>query len=512
MSETKILSLSEIKSKSENIQQSGKTVVLCYGHFNVIHPGHIRFLEFAKSQGDELIVAIRPELNHKENSFFPQLDRAKGVANLSMVDSVYPLQESISQFIETLRPNLYVKGREFERIKAEISDEIAATENSGGKILFSSGDLTYSDLSFSNGQTKKEIFGRRAEFIATCNKLDISFRKICSTLDTFKDLRVLVVGDTIVDQFVSCDTMGVSSEAPVLAIRELGSEQFLGGAGIVAKHMRALSAQTSFISVVGKDLPGDYARKNLEDFGVESHLFTEEDRPTTFKIRYMVENQKLLRVSRLKQHQLHEETEKKVIEKLYEIIPHVNAVVISDFVYGVITPKIIETIQDVARKNNVKIFGDLQCSSQVGDVSKFKGFELLTPTEKEARIALHDHTSGLEQIATDLKKKTESRNLAITLGNRGVLVHRDDQIKGPRSEYFPALVKNPIDVAGAGDSFLAGSTLALCSDLDSYEAVALGSILAAISVGRVGNLPISVDEVSSAIDRLSSNSIPEYSL
>ena len=193
----------------------------------------------------------------------------------------------------------------------------------------------------------------------------------------------------------------MSAEAPVLVVRELQKKNFIGGASIVASHIRSLGAQCRFLSVVGQD---NYAKivKELSEQGIICELIEDRSRPTTFKKRYVVENQKLFRVSRLNDHYLNKEIEVKLIKKLEAIAPKVDGIVVSDFVYGVITPKIISKIIELSKKYNLKIFGDTQCSSQIGLITKFKNFTLLCPNEKEARIALQDKDSGLESYNSNI--------------------------------------------------------------------------------------------------------------
>ena len=502
----KILSLENILRLRNTLKSEGKRLILCHGHFNVIHPGHLRILNYAKEQGDLLVVSI---LNDSEilpalrQDFFSQEDRVKGVEALRMVDVVYSLPGGVVDFIKELKPDAYVKGREFEGTEdKEILEELETVLQCGGENLFSSGEVEYSVPRIYN-----ESFilanSPKSNFMAVCKKNDIDFREVSKTVNTFNKLKMLVIGDSIVDQFVGCDMLGVSSEAPVLAIRELVAKDFIGGAAIVAHHIKSMGAECSYLSVLGNDSPADFVRRSCEEAGILSFLFQDKERPTTYKIRYMVDNQKILRVSRLKQHAINFDLEKKIIDKLKELIPHQDGVVISDFVYGVVTENILENIRQIAAKHNVRVFGDLQCSSQVGNVSKLSKIELITPTEKEARIAMGDYTSGLEKLAQNLIKKTQNKHLVITLGAQGLLAYTrlDDMVV---SEFFPALESNPVDVAGAGDAMLSAYALGLCSGLNLLESSALGACASAISVNRIGNIPISKKEILEYLQEMNS--------
>ena len=250
------------------------------------------------------------------------------------------------------------------------------------------------------------------------------------------------------DQYVVCDALGMSAEAPVIVARELESKKYVGGAGIVALHAKALGTQCRFLSVVGEDEEANQLKEQLDFYKVEYVLLTDESRPTTVKIRYMVDNQKLFRLSRLKEHGIPKAVEKALIEELQRQAPEVDGILISDFVYGVITPKILQTIVKLASRHKLLLFGDLQCSSQVGNVSKFNQFELICPTEREARIALGGHSEGIEWVANTLMVKTRSRNLILKLGSEGFIAYASESDGFFNRQHFPALNPNPVDVAG----------------------------------------------------------------
>jgi bifunctional ADP-heptose synthase (sugar kinase/adenylyltransferase) len=149
------------------------------------------------------------------------------------------------------------------------------------------------------------------------------------------------------------------------------------------------------------------------------------------------------------------EIEDHIINYLNAVVPDSSGIVISDFVYGVVTPRILEHVQLLANKYKLMLFGDVQCSSQVGLVSRLKNYTLLTPNEREARLALQDKHSGLEQICQTLIKDTNSQKLVMKLGPEGFIAYCRAKNGQLVSQAFPALSVNPLDVAGAGDSLLA---------------------------------------------------------
>ncbi|EQA61190.1 PfkB family carbohydrate kinase [Leptospira alexanderi] len=502
----KIISVGDISQLSESPLE--ESLVLCYGHFNVIHPGHIRFLQYAKSLGKKLKVAVLGDQSITESQrskYFHQMERAEGVASLHFVDLVYVLDKiSLEDLSIRIRPSVLVLGKEFENTHREdIKAAVSTVEEQKGKVIFHAGEIHYASADLLHGNQQDLEFERKQLFLQACKRQGVRLSNLLQQISKFSNSKILVVGDTIVDQYVACDAIGMSAEAPVLVVRELETKEFVGGAGIVAAHVKALGANCTFLSVVGEDENANLVYKNLREQGIDVQLISDNSRPTTFKIRYMVENQKLFRVSRLKEHSLSKKIEDQLIEKIKTDAKNYDGILICDFVYGVITPRILSEIQSIANKNEILLFGDLQCSSQVGNVAKFEEFNLICPTEREARIALGNHEDGVEWIANTLLEKTRSKNLLIKLGAEGFIAYSNDSFGNfIRKEHFPALVSNPVDVAGAGDSLLAAIAVSMCSGANLMEASAIGSCMAALAVQTVGNIPVSHQKVENYIMNL----------
>ncbi|TGK17247.1 ADP-heptose synthase [Leptospira fluminis] len=504
-SSQKILSVSDLSQLEDS--NAEHPFVLCYGHFNVIHPGHIRFLQYARSLSKGLKVAVLGDENieAKRNKYFHQMERAEGVASLHFVDSVFVLDKiSLEQLIHRIHPAVLVLGKEFENSqRQDIREAIAAIQEKGGQVVFHAGEIHYASSDLLHGSQSEIESERRHLFLQSCKRQGVNSDGLLSRIGNFSKSKILVIGDTIVDQYVACDAIGMSAEAPVLVVRELETKEFVGGAGVVAAHVKALGAECSFLSVVGEDENAELVRKELEGQGIKVHLIRDSTRPTTFKIRYMVENQKLFRVSRLKEHSLSKSVEDKFLERLKSLADGVDGILICDFVYGVVTPKVLSEIQSIAREKGIFLFGDLQCSSQVGNVAKFEDFHLICPTEREARIALSNHEDGVEWIANTLLERTRSENLLVKLGAEGFIAYSNDSPDYFRKkEHFPALVSNPVDVAGAGDSLFAAMAISMCSGANLMEASAIGACVAALAVQIIGNIPVSRQKLENFIKNL----------
>ncbi len=482
----------EILPLSEASQWSG--CVLTYGHFNTIHPGHIRYLRNARTIGEKLVVAL---IGDEEGSYtFTQQERAESLSLLGLADGVLLLraEAQLSDAIKQLQPKALVLGNEFQQ-QPGIQKTLNLQRNLGGSVHFHAGEVHYASTDLLTGSEADLQAKRNRQFLAACKRQGLDQQQLLRSMDSWSSIRLIVLGDTIVDQYAACEAIGMSAEAPVVVVRELEQRNFIGGAAVVAAHIRALGAQCDLVSVVGRDSQAQLVKQQLADQQIGDSLTTDPTRPTTFKKRYLVENQKLFRVSRLEEQNLNASVEGEVIKQLELLAHKAEGIVVSDFVYGVITPRILEVVQQLAQKHKLMLFGDLQCSSQVGSVTRFKHFSLLCPNEREVRLALQDKDSGLEQISQQLLQKTDCERLLMKLSSEGFIAYDRDAKGQLLNQPFPALSVNPLDVTGAGDSLLAVMASGLASGQAMMPTAALACCMAALAVKTMGNTPISADSL-----------------
>jgi bifunctional ADP-heptose synthase (sugar kinase/adenylyltransferase) len=185
-----------------------------------------------------------------------------------------------------------------------------------------------------------------------------------------------------------------------------------------------------------------------------------------------------------------------LLDKVDAALDGANLLVFSDFNYGCLPQLLVDEIVARCTQRGIPMVADSQSSSQVGDVARFHGMLLLTPTEHEARLAVRDSGSGLVVLAEELRRKAQAGHVFITLGAEGVLIHSPDGFpRGLITDQLPAFNTAPKDVSGAGDCLLMCTSMALASGASIWESAYLGSIAAACQVGRVGNSPLMAKEV-----------------
>ena len=289
----------------------------------------------------------------------------------------------------------------------------------------------------------------------------------------------------------------MSQEDPTIVVSPYDFTKFVGGAGIVAAHAASLGANVKFISVAGNDEINGFALKELDQHNVESIILIDENRPTTLKQRFRSKGKTLLRVSYLHQNEISEKLQLKIIKKIEDISSDIDLFVFSDFNYGCLPQKMVNKIIEILKSKNVFISADSQSSSQIGDISRFKNMGLITPTEHEARLCLKDTNSGLVFLAERIKEKAIAKNCFLKLGSDGLLVQSND--KNFITDRLDALNSSPKDSAGAGDSLLIVSSMVLALKGDIWMAAGLGSLAAAVQVGRVGNVPLKLSEILNEI-------------
>ena len=467
--------------------------VFVSGRFNVLHPGHVRLLQFARECGDRLIVAVESNEVAGEAAHVDESLRLEGVRSCSLVDETFILRQPVAEGIRALKPSVVVKGREHEH---RYNPEKAAVESYGGKLLFSSGEVVFASRDLIRREFSSPGPRHWGPPLAFMARHGIAVERLQELLGLFDRLRVLVVGDLIVDEYISCDALGMSQEDPTLVVKPVDSKRFVGGAGIVAAHAAGLGARSSLLSVAGVDQEASFARAALGQAGVDTHFLDDSTRPTTLKTRYRCQGKTLLRVSRLHQASVAAEIGSQLIDYARSMLAKTDLIVFSDFNYGVLPQEVVDELTLLFKKNGSTMCADSQSSSQVGDVSRFRHMDLLTPTEREARLSVRNSGAGLSVLGETLRSVADAKHVILKLGQEGALVCPSSDPSQPwPPDQVEALNPNPKDVAGAGDSMLIASGMALAVGATIWEAACLGSIAAAIQVGRVGNTPIAVSEI-----------------
>jgi rfaE bifunctional protein kinase chain/domain/rfaE bifunctional protein nucleotidyltransferase chain/domain len=497
----KIRGVEQLAAVRDEHRAAGRTVVHCHGCFDIVHPGHLRYLQFAKQQGDVLVVSLTGddaiEKSDGTRPYIPQELRAENLAALEFVDHVAIIDGPTAEpVIEALRPDIYIKGKEYEDSQHPgFLAEKRLVESFGGRVIFSSGDVVFSSTAILQDLghvLSSDGFGESQRLSACLSRWGVSHAWLRRTLgEGFRGKRVAVIGDSICDQYVFCDAGSVAGEAPVLSVRPLQQTNYLGGAAIIAAHLKALGAEPHLFTTVADDEASAQLLDRLGHDGIAcTALPTRRELPT--KVRYLVETQKVFKVDRAASQPLDSSAERELLGAIAERRLDLDAAIFTDFGCGTLTISLLGQALDMLRPHVSTITGDL--SGPRRTLLHFRGADLLTPNERELRSVTGDFDGSLPTVAVGLMKELGLANLAVTMGSRGCVLFRpreDDPRKWfesrLRSEYLPTLAAHAVDPLGAGDAFLSAATLALASGATLPQAGYIGSAAAAIAVSRVGN-------------------------
>jgi len=467
------------------------------GIFDILHPGHIRLLRFARELGSRLVVAVTDDAEAGSAASVPESLRLESVKSLRFVDDAFLFNGDINTALLELRPGIVVKGREHS-LRPNL--ETKALESYGGELVFGSGEAFFSSDELIANEIALNVGGIELPNLFM-SRHGITKDKLINILDDFARLRVTVIGDIIIDEYLSCHALGMSQEDPTVVVTPVETERFLGGAGIVAAHASGLGASSTILSVVGNDETANLVRTFLNKYQVEGFLQPDSGRPTTLKQRYRAGGQTLLRVSHLHQGNISVNMQDRILERIHGLLDDTDVIIFSDFNYGVLPQSLVDSVSSAARSRGILLVADSQSSSQLGNIARFTGMDLITPTEREARLALRDAHSGLVVLADELRTLANAKTVFLTLGTDGTLIGGGSYSSNQETltDRVEALNSHPIDVAGGWDSFLVSAALALASGASVHEAALLSSVAAAIQVSRLGNTPLRLSELKAVV-------------
>jgi len=488
----KIHSVESLRVERARLRKEGKTVVQCHGCFDIVHPGHIRYLRFARSLGDVLVVTVSGDdavMKGYERPYIPEDLRLDNLAELACVDYVALSEDEwAGPVLEAVQPDIYVKGREYEsKVDPRFAKEKKTVESYGGRVVLGSGDVIFSSTEI--GRRKRNTLDMDQQKIQRfCRVNEINPARLKNAISAFSDLKVLILGDAILDQYAHCEGARVASESPIVSVKPVSEEWFIGGAGLIARQAAVLGAKPTFITCCQEDENFGRIKETLERSGVEVHNLPAPGRGAYTKTRYLVGGKKVFKVDRGNPAPIPIETTNELITMLGEQLEDHDGLIVTDFGYGLFGPTLADAIPGIAEKAGKPYFADVSTNGQA-NILKFNGPQLATPTEDELRFALGDAESGISNLASRYYAASGARGLIVTMGRRGSLCFRPPRGKGDRlrTDYLPALEINEVDAVGAGDVFLTGASLAELSGESLQVGMYIGSSLASISAGALGN-------------------------
>lgn len=478
-----------------------KKVIMCHGVFDVVHPGHLRHLIYAKSKADILVASLTADRHITKGVHRPHVPqdlRALNLAAFEIVDYVViDPNENPLETLQRLQPDFFAKGYEYNAsgLHPKTREEVEVVSSYGGEVIFTPGDIVYSSSRLIEMEPPNIHIEK---LLSLMESKGLSFDSFRQALDGFVGKKVHVVGDTIVDSITQCAMIGGQTKTPTMSVLFQEKKDYIGGAGIVAEHVRAAGAEVVFSTVLGNDGLKDFVLDGLAKSGIEVKAIIDPTRPTTNKNAIVAGGYRLLKVDTLDNRSISDETQHRLVEAIRSV--PAGAVVFSDFRHGIFNRRTIPGLMEAIPDGCYKV-ADSQVASRWGNITEFKGFDLVTPNEREARFALGDQDSGIRPLASQLYDAANCKVLILKLGDRGVLTCRSSDHESLDSfMVVDSFADRVVDAVGAGDALLAYATLSMLTTKDPVIATIIGSMAAAVECECDGNIPVTPDHVRAKID------------
>lgn len=487
-----------------------RKVIMCHGTFDIVHPGHIRHLMYAKSKADILVASLTADRHIAKANFrpfVPQELRAMNLAALECVD--YVIIDSEAKPLKNLsliQPDFFAKGYEYVNggMDPRTKEELDVLESFGGEFIYTPGDIVYSSSAIIE-KTPPDLSSDK--LMALMDAEGLTFSDLRAALLKLKGIKVHVVGDTIVDSYSYTTLVGGNTKTPTFSVRLDEQHDYVGGAGIVAKHLNAAGADVTFTTVLGEDHLKDFVLSDLAAAGVKVNAIIDATRPTTNKNAFIADHYRLLKVDRVDNRSISD----KILGQMHGHVANTptQAVAYCDFRHGIFNR---HTIPDLIKAipPNVYRVADSQVASRWGNILDFKGFDLITPNEREARFALGDQDSVVRPLALELYKQAECRTLILKMGERGLITYRGvpKATEDVRSFFvIDSFAQEVADAVGSGDALLAYATLCMVATGNEVIASVIGSIAAAVECEHDGNIPVEPSQVTEALDRIEKRAV-----
>jgi len=485
----KIKTVEELSAITETARVGGKTVVHCHGVFDLLHIGHIKHLQAARKLGDLLCVTITPD--HFVNkgphrpAFADQL-RAEALAALECVDYVainkWPTAVEI---IQLLKPNLFVKGAVKDSGARDHTDAILREEEAvkavGGQLYLTEED-TYSASSLINRFTN--VFSPEVRLYLESFRKRYSEETVLGYLREISKLKVLTIGETIIDEYNFCRVLNKANKDPILAAKFLFVEKYVGGILAINNHLAGFCDSLSCLTALGdRDVQEEFIREHL-DKRVLLHFIRKLNAPTIVKRRYLEEylSIKLIEIDDMNDDPLLPSDEEAFIEKIADLAPKHDVVIVADYGHGLMTERAIRVLCEKAP------FLALNVQVNPGNygfnlLSRYPRADFVTIDEPEARLEMKKKQAAIENITQVLTAQLQCQSFLLTRGQNGTLGYD----KNGGFSFTPVFSTTLVDRIGAGDACLA--LTAPCAAMGAPTEILgfIGNIAGAAACAVMGN-------------------------
>ena len=487
----KVIKKQDFMEIRKQLKSQNKKIVLCHGVFDLIHPGHIEHFNEAKRMGDVLVVSVTASKYVRKGPGRPYFDdrlRLQSLAALEDIDYVILSEDyTVENIVEVVQPDLYVKGGEYkvaeDDVTGKITQEIETVRKYGGDVYFTNGEV-FSSTKLINKAFP--VFSDEVKVYLEQFKRKANISDMQQYVSKMENLKVLVIGDIIIDNYVFCKVQGLMSKNNGYSARYIKEEMYLGGSMAIARHLSEFCNNVTLMSVMGCE---QNILKDIEEFQEKIHLNLIQDKSvsTTIKKRYVEPDQKrkelnkIFVINNLQENvQLDEGVMSCFRRKLENEIPKYDVVFLCDFGHGLIDEKVADIIQNKAKK---LILNCQTNSSNYGLnlITKYRRADYFSLDEKELRLAFGSYNKKMESLLIQLAEHLQGKGW-LTRGSKGAM-----GVECEKLSHCPALVLDVLDTIGAGDAFfsLAGLTVAVGATVE--EGAFMGNVAGALATNIMGN-------------------------
>tara|TARA_A100001015_G_scaffold236237_1_gene268361 strand:- start:1072 stop:2598 length:1527 start_codon:yes stop_codon:yes gene_type:complete len=443
--------------KIRDFKNNNRKIGLCHGVFDVLHPGHVAYLQEAKKICDILVVSLTADsfINKGPGRPYFSLDKRKLVlSNLSCVDFVLESHaETAEEIIKVLKPNFYIKGPDYKQIKADLTGnlqkELNMIKKVKGKLVFTKGKV-YSSSKYINSSF--DIFNIEQKKIIEKVKKKYTLNDIKNILDRVRKLKTLVIGETIIDKYTFCEALGKSGKEPILAFRKINDKNLIGGSAVVAKNLSYFCKQVNLISYIGEKKEHYGFIKKNKTTNCNFNFIYKKNSPTIVKRRYIdqISSSKIFSAYELNDKALEDKENIALTRIINKNIVKNDLTICLDYGHGFINSKIAKLI---SKKSNFFCLNSQINSANIGyhPITKYFFADCLVINETELRYELRDKNNRIEILIQQLSKKRNFNVIIVTQGSDGATLY--DQ-KTKTFYHCPAFQSNVKDKVGAGDTLL----------------------------------------------------------
>lgn len=484
----KILPLEDLAAALDRHRAAGKRVVLCHGVFDLLHIGHVRHFEQARKLGDVLVVTLTPDRFVNKGvgrPAFTETLRAEFLASLGCVDHVavnhWP---TAVETIRLLRPNVFAKGSEFRGLNdtvGHVSKEADAVREVGGAVAFTD-DLVYSSSGLINQYLSPYPDAVRDYLASFAARHPAD--EVLAPLRAAEDLRVLVVGETIIDEYTYCEAIGKSGKEPVLASRFVGTDRFGGGVLACANHLAGFVKSVDVLTQLGEGGDEEEFVRGVLKPNVTPLFLEKPGAPTIVKQRFVEKylSQKMFEVYRMNDAPPDAAADAELGDRLRATLPDYDLVVVADYGHGMLSPNAIDVLCRMSR------FLAVNTQSNAGNhgfnmISKYPRADYVCLAQREVALETRNQQLTGEEMAEHVSAKLDCPRVMITRGSAGTLYYTVPD----RFDRVPALATRVVDRVGAGDAVLCVTALCAATGAPPDVTAFVGNVVGAEAVAILGN-------------------------